>query len=41
MSVNITIQTFKSENELDLNLSKWVSVKDKFMSLFKNRCLKR
>ena len=41
MLVNITIQTFKTENELELSLSKWDSVKDKFMPLFKERGLKR
>ena len=30
--INITIQTFTSENELELSLLKWDSVKDKFMS---------
>ena len=27
-SINITIQSFKSENELELSLVKWDSVKD-------------
>jgi hypothetical protein len=29
--INITIQSFKSENELELSLVKWDSVKEKFM----------
>ena len=29
--INITIQSFKSENELELSLLKWDSVKEKFM----------
>ena len=41
MLINITIQTFKSENELELSLSKWDAVKDKFMPLFEDRGLKR
>ena len=41
MLINITIQTFKTENELELSLSKWDAVKEKFMPLFKDRGLKR
>ena len=29
--INITIQSFKSENELELSLVKWDAVKEKFM----------
>ena len=29
--INITIQSFKSENELELSLVKWDAVKDQFM----------
>ena len=41
MPVNITIQTFETENELELSLSKWDAIKDKFMPLFEDRGLKR
>ena len=41
MLVNITIQSFKSENELELNLLKWDSVKDKFMPRLDRNGLKR
>ena len=39
--VNITIQSFKSENELELSLLKWDSVKDKFMPRLDRNGLKR
>ena len=41
MLVNITIQSFKSENELELSLLKWDSVKDKFMPRLDRKGLKR
>ncbi len=41
MLVNITIQTFKTENELELSISKWDLVKDNFMPLFQEKGLKR
>ena len=39
--VNITIQSFKNENELELSLLKWNSVKDKFMPRLDRNGLKR
>ena len=39
--INITIQSFKSENELELSLMKWDSVKDKFMPRLDKSGLKR
>ena len=41
MLINITIQKFKTENELELSLTKWDAVKDKFMPSFKEKGLKR
>ena len=41
MLINITVQTFKTENELELSLTKWDAVKDKFMPSFKEKGLKR
>ena len=31
MLINVTIQSFKSENELELSLLKWDSINEKFM----------
>ena len=39
--INITIQSFKSENELELSLMKWDSAKDKFMPRLDKSGLKR
>ena len=39
--INITIQSFKSENELELSLLKWDSVKDKFMPRLDRKGLQR
>ena len=39
MLINITIQKFKTENELELSLTKWDAVKDKFMPSFKEKGL--
>ena len=39
--INITIQSFKSENELELSLLKWNSVKDKFMPRLDRKGLQR
>ena len=39
--INITIQSFKSENELELSLVKWDSVKDKFMPRLDSKGLMR
>ena len=41
MLINITIQTFKTENELELSISKWDSIKDKYMLSFKDKGLLR
>ncbi len=35
MLMNITVQTFKTENELELSVSRWDSVKDQFMPRFR------
>ena len=41
MLMNITVQTFKSENELELSVSGWDAVKDEFMPRFKEAGLTR
>ena len=41
MLINITIQTFKTENELELSISKWDIVKEKYMPSFKDKGLVR
>ena len=33
--MNVTIQTFKTENDMELSISRWNGVKDNFMPLFK------
>ena len=35
MLMNITVQTFKTENELELSVSRWDAVKDQFMPRFR------
>ena len=34
MLVNVTLQTFQSENELELSIARWDQIKDKFMPRF-------
>ena len=34
--MNATIQTFKTENEMELSISRWDGVKDQFMPLFRD-----
>lgn len=41
MLMNITVQTFKTENELDLSIHRWDAVKDQFMPRFKEAGLTR
>ena len=41
MLVNISIQTFKSENDLELSCSRWSDVKVKYMPEFERLGLKR
>lgn len=41
MLMNITVQTFKTENELELSVSRWDSVKDQFMPRFREAGLTR
>ncbi len=35
--MNVTIQTFKTENEMELSISRWDGVKDQFMPLLGTR----
>ena len=39
--MNVTIQTFKTENEMELSISRWDGVKDQFMPLFRDAGLVR
>ena len=39
--MNVTIQTFKTENDMELSISRWNGLKDKFMPLFKEAGLVR
>ncbi len=39
--MNVTIQTFKTENDMELSISRWNGVRDKFMPLFKEAGLVR
>ena len=41
MLMNITVQTFKTENELELSVSRWDAVKDQFMPRFREAGLTR
>ena len=41
MLMNIKVQTFKTENELDLSIHRWDAVKDQFMPRFKESGLTR
>ena len=41
MQINITIQTFKSENELEYSLLRWDKIKNEFMPRFKEMGLVR
>ena len=35
--MNVTVQTFKTENEMELSISRWDGVKDQFMPLLGTR----
>ena len=39
--MNATIQTFKTENDMELSISRWDGVKDQFMPLFRDAGLVR
>ncbi|MGC6498078.1 MAG: DUF6974 family protein [Candidatus Puniceispirillaceae bacterium] len=39
--MNVTVQTFKTENELELSISRWREVQDNFMPHFKDAGLSR
>ena len=39
--LNVTIQTFKTENEMELSISRWDGVKEQFMPLFRDAGLVR
>ena len=41
MQVNVTIQTFKTENELELSVMRWDKIKNEFMPRFKELGLVR
>ncbi len=41
MQVNVTIQTFKTENELELSVMRWDKVKNEFMPKFREMGLVR
>ena len=41
MFVNLTVQSFPSENEMELNIMRWDAVKDKYMSRFAELGLER
>jgi hypothetical protein len=41
MHVNVTIQTFKTENELELSVMRWDKIKNEFMPKFKEMGLVR
>ena len=41
MQINITVQTFKTENELEYSLIRWNKVKNEFMPRFKEMGLIR
>ena len=41
MQVNVTIQTFKTENELELSVMRWDKIKNEFMPKFKEMGLIR
>ena len=41
MQINITIQTFKSENELELSVMRWDKIKNEFMPQFEKMGLTR
>ena len=39
--MNVTVQTFKTENEMELSISRWRDVQDNFMPHFKEAGLSR
>lgn len=41
MQINITIQTFKTENELELSVMRWDKIKNEFMPKFQQMGLTR
>lgn len=41
MKINVTIQTFKTENELELSVMRWDKIKNEFMPKFKEMGLVR
>ena len=41
MQINVTIQTFKTENELELSVMRWDKIKNEFMPRFKEMGLIR
>ena len=41
MQINVTIQTFKTENELELSVMRWDKIKNEFMPRFQQMGLTR
>ena len=41
MQINVTIQTFKTENELELSVMRWDKIKNEFMPRFQKMGLTR
>lgn len=41
MHINVTIQTFKTENELELSVMRWDKIKNEFMPKFREMGLTR